>query len=76
MIQDYRALEDTSSRFVYCKFYFDDLIVIYCGNYVKYGRLKLNPNQGEKNDPHHCHFLFKGCDGGQPLVDLDVIFDE
>ena len=76
MIQDYKTLEETQSRYIYAKFYCEDLIILYCGNYVKYGRLYRNPVKGAKDDIYHLHYLFKRQEGSKPLIDLNVIFDE
>ena len=40
LIQDYFNLESQKgNQTIYARYYYDDLIILYCGNYLKYGRL-------------------------------------
>lgn len=45
LIQDYRKLESKNCHNIFGKYYFDDLIILYCGNYLKFGRLVENTAQ-------------------------------
>ena len=44
LIQDYYNLQSQGNQTIYAKYYYDDLIILYCGNYLKYGRLVKNKN--------------------------------
>lgn len=39
LIMEYQQLEKTQLKNIKCKFYYDDLVILYCGNYLKFGRL-------------------------------------
>ena len=48
LIEDLVALEGKQSDYVYAKIYYEDLVVIYCGKYVKYGRIIPNKKKPKK----------------------------
>lgn len=49
MIDDLTLLEGKNSNVVYAKVFYDNLIVIYCGKYVKYGWLMPNTKKTKKS---------------------------
>ena len=49
LIQDYRKLENKNCHNIFAKYYFDGLIILYCGNYLKFGRLaKMEAQSGSR----------------------------
>jgi hypothetical protein len=50
LIQDYFNLQSQKGKqTIYAKYYYDDLIILYCGNYLKYGRLVKNKKYVKDN---------------------------
>jgi hypothetical protein len=49
LIDDLLELESQEANYVYAKVYYDDLVVIYCGRHVKYGRLVPNEKKAKKS---------------------------
>ena len=52
LIKELRETEGKKSIVIYAKCYFDDLIVVYQGNMLKYGRLEANSNPKQLKDSH------------------------
>lgn len=50
MIDDLTLLEGRNANVVYAKIFFDNLVIIYCGKYVKYGWLTPNKKKTKKKD--------------------------
>ena len=48
LIQDLIEVENKKLENIYAKIYFRDLVVIYCGNYLMYGRIAFNDKGGKK----------------------------
>jgi len=44
LIKELIEIENKKSIEIYAKCYFDDLVVVYQGNMLKYGRLEANSN--------------------------------
>ena len=82
LIQDYFNLQSQKgNQTIYAKYYYDDLIILYCGNYLKYGRLVKNKKYIKDTHNNHNtssgeHFQFKELKDGERLIDIDCIFDE
>ena len=55
MIKDEANLGKKDTSHVFAKQYYDDLVVIYKGNYLKYGFLTPNPKKS-KIDPEEWSF--------------------
>ena len=50
LIRDFRKIESIQLKNIKVKFYYDDLIILYCGNYLKFGRLvKQKKKKGVEN---------------------------
>jgi len=49
LIDDLTIIEGKVSNVVYAKIYYDNLVVIYCGKYVKYGKLIQNKKKTKKS---------------------------
>jgi hypothetical protein len=45
LIDDLITLETKRSDYVYAKVYCENLLLVYCGNYVKFGWLVPNPQK-------------------------------
>ena len=50
LLQELRYLENKKVNDIYAKCYYDDLIIIYCGNYLKFGRTGPNQDIDTKKD--------------------------
>jgi len=77
LIDDLIDLEDVRSDNVYAKIYFENLVVVYCGQYLKYGFLrkskkKANKSKGER----HYELVLEKSSKGQTKVldDIAVYF--
>jgi len=51
--RDLKNLENEDTSKITSRFYYDDLIVIFCGNYLKYSKYKIERNGNDEN-----HFVF------------------
>jgi hypothetical protein len=51
LIDDTIEMESKKSDHVFAKIFYDDLLVLYCGKYVQYGRLIPNPKKKSKKSP-------------------------
>jgi len=49
LIEDLITLESKKSDYVYAKIYCNNLVLVYCGNYVKFGKLIPNPKKKKGN---------------------------
>lgn len=55
LLDDLVDLEDVRSDLVYAKIYYENLVVVYCGQYLKYGFLKKSKkkaSKGKAGDKH------------------------
>ena len=59
LIRNLRAIENKKSIEIYAKNYFDDLIVIYQGNMLKYGRSQKNTAPLKLKDNHTFELMIK-----------------
>lgn len=50
LLLELRVLENKKVNDIYAKCYFEDLLIIYCGNYLKFGRIGENKDIGLKKD--------------------------
>jgi hypothetical protein len=65
--RDLKNLEKYESKII-AKFYYDDLIVVFCGNYLKFAKYKIVQ---EKNGEHKHIF---DTVNGQILHDVNLTF--
>lgn len=63
LIRNLRAIENKKSIEIYAKNYFDDLVVIYQGNMLKYGRSQKNTDPLKLKDNHTFELMI------QPIED-------
>ena len=48
LIEDLLELESQEADYVYAKVYYENLVVVFCGRYVKFGRLVPNEKKTRK----------------------------
>ena len=75
LIRNLRAIENKKSIEIYAKNYFDDLVVIYQGNMLKYGRSQKNTDPSKLKDNHTFELkIKKGKDGKERFKYIDFQF--
>ena len=72
LIKELREIENKKSIEIYAKCYFDDLVVVYQGNMLKYGRLEANSNPKQIKDSHTFELEVKKEE--KSLKDIDFKF--
>ena len=64
MIEDLLILESRRTDIIYAKIYFNNLVVVYCGQYIKYGFLVPNKKKAAKNSSRpQMDFVIQKVDG-------------
>jgi hypothetical protein len=74
LIEDLTKLECKKSDYVYAKVYDENILVVYCGNYVKFGKLIPNPLKKKKSGGELDLVLEKI--GGNLMTDMHAHFDK
>jgi len=64
LIDDLSALDLKDPDMISSRLYYQDLVVVYCGQYLKYGFLEKNPKKrNKKNDDTYYELQLKTTDG-------------
>ena len=75
LIHDYRQLEGTKLKNIKCKFYYDDLVILYCGNYLKYGRL-VKKKMSKKGKNQNIQLRLSKMKGNEKLTFINCNFND
>lgn len=67
------TLESKKSDYVYAKVYCDNLLLVYCGNYVKFGKLVPNPKKSKSGVT--LDLILEKVDDNL-MTDMDAFFDK
>jgi hypothetical protein len=78
LINDYYNLGAIKHENIYAKIYFKDLVILYCGNYVKFAKLIKNPDKNHHEllapnpDKETLHYVFEN----KKFHEINCIFDK
>ena len=67
-------LEGKPTDHVYAKVYFDNLVIVYCGQYVKFGKLVPNTKKGKKSVKDSMELVLLKGDHGKMLSEMNAYF--
>jgi hypothetical protein len=73
LIEESLDLEGQQADSVYAKIYYDSLVVVFCGRYVKYGRLVPNKKKARKPNKEMMDLVLDKA-GEEVLEDVHVHF--
>ena len=63
MIEDLLILESRRTDIIYAKIYFSNLVVIYCGQYIKYGFLVPNKKKVKSSSRIQMDYIIQKVNG-------------
>lgn len=75
LIDDLLELEGKSTDIVYAKIYSENLVIIYCGQYVKFGKLQVPNKKNSKKKSKNEDLVFVKSDG-KYIKDMAVFFSD
>ena len=76
LLHELRTLENKKVNDIYAKCYFEDLVIIYCGNYLKFGRIKDNEDINTKKDGARFEKQIVQQDDGEFFKPINFTFTE
>ena len=75
LIDDLQALDRKDPDVVCSRIYYENLVVVYCGQYLKYGFLEKNPKKRSKKDDSYYGLQLK-ANNGVVFRDAIITFTE
>ena len=63
MIEDLLTLESRRTDIIYAKIYFSNLVVVYCGQYIKYGFLVPNKKKVKNSSRIQMDYIIQKVNG-------------
>lgn len=73
LIEDLKILEDKRADHITAKLFYENLVVVYCGCYLKYGR--LGKTESQINNQPEVQIFLQETDG-EILKDIDIKFSD
>lgn len=74
LIDELLELEAKKADYIFAKIYYDDLVVIYCGKYVRYGRIIPNKKKTKKASSDVMDFIIQPFSKKSILQDINLFF--
>ena len=76
MLKDKKMLQMKQKNIIFAKYYYDDLIIIYSGRFLKFARIFTADDTHPEVNGHKMHLKFEEDEEGKVLKDINNVFQD